>query len=441
MNKKNTKELILKYMPFVILAIALWRFHMTMGLYGGDDVWFKEEIHTPGFQLFTWLKNRYIVWSSRSLIEMVMLIFYMLPQKIWKLTDLLLMMTSVIFLSKIFCTEKNSLFKNTVIVLLCFTVRVGVMGEAGWGATTMNYAWPLACGVVAIYPIRKLMEKRTLYKWEYILYSGFLIFAANQEQLCIVLLLVYGVANVIYYHRERAVHKYLMVQLAFVFVDLTYIILCPGNRWRGLVEIQQWLPEFAQYTVLEKATLGILNTFNVVFLREDIWLVSFPLILFIAIWSKRKEWWCRIFALVPVAILESLKWTMRFWGKKAYPFLLSKKLEKMGIKEFVKSGDMVVYLGLTLLCCMFLINFYLLYGKSYQMLISTGCLLLGLMTKAMLGFSPTIWESGDRTGWILMYALIGCSVQILDEFDDSASWVKGLILIIAFPTGRLLMAI
>lgn len=42
---------------------------------------------------------------------------------------------------------------------------------------------------------------------------------------------------------------------------------------------------------------------------------------------------------------------------------------------------------------------------------------MGLATKAVMGFSPTVWASGYRTGWIMNFAFLFCTVFMLREWD------------------------
>ena len=66
-----------------------------------------------------------------------------------------------------------------------------LMNGAGWAATTINYMWPLATGLFALIPIRKIWDEEKIKFWQYPLYIIAMIFATNQEQVCAILLGTY----------------------------------------------------------------------------------------------------------------------------------------------------------------------------------------------------------------------------------------------------------
>lgn len=42
--------------------------------------------------------------------------------------------------------------------------------------------------------------------------------------------------------------------------------------------------------------------------------------------------------------------------------------------------------------------------------------LIGLMSKAMLGFSATVWASYGRTGWYCQIAMVCCIIVLLEDW-------------------------
>ena len=161
------KELIMKYLPFAFLGIVMLIVHSRIGLDTGDDTWFINQTSVDGFNLLQWLFERYQAWSSRTLIEAAMLIILPLKVQVWRILDTILVVITSIFMSKNFCTDEHIALKNWLIVLLSLTIDFQYMSEAGWGATTMNYVWPLAFAMVAVYSIRKIYAKKPIRKWEY----------------------------------------------------------------------------------------------------------------------------------------------------------------------------------------------------------------------------------------------------------------------------------
>lgn len=429
------KELIMKYLPFAFLGIVMLIVHSRMGLDTGDDTWFINQTSVDGFNLLRWLTNRYHTWSSRTLIEATMLIILPMKVYVWRILDSFLIVITSLFMSKNFCTDEYIVLKNWLIVLLSFTINFQYMSEAGWGATTLNYVWPLAFAMVAVYSIRKIYDEKPIRKWEYSIYSVSLLFAANMEQLSVVLFITFGVANLVYWIENKKIHKYLIVQFLIAIAELMWIFLCPGNAERQIEEIRNWFPLFGKLGVLKKMELGISNTLNVVLLRENLWILILAMFICLAVWSRYKEWYYRLLGIGLIAVVAVLQFFYRVWGTTRPPYDL------MSERGFIRPETMksekvwLIYFVLLFICCLILIDIYLVYQESMRTVLVAGMFLMGLMTKAMMGFSPTIWVSFYRTEWVMIYAMLSCSIVLMNDLDYRNVKIKVAILLITIPCG------
>ena len=79
-------------------------------------------------------------------------------------------------------------------------------------------------------------------------------------------------------------------------------------------------------------------------------------------------------------------------------------------------GTMIpdLFLGAIFLCVVFGLLTFPNRDKAWTML---GVLAICLGTKVMMGFSPTVWASGDRTGMPLMIGLIWMSGMLIQEIE------------------------
>ena len=59
-----------------------------------------------------------------------------------------------------------------------------------------------------------------------------------------------------------------------------------------------------------------------------------------------------------------------------------------------------------------LIDVVILVENLEQALLIDGVFLLGCASKAMVGFSPTVWASYERTGWIAEFLMI-CTIALI----------------------------
>ena len=414
--KKRMKE-NLHYLPFVLLGIALLYLHFHIEVDYGDDVAFREVALASDFNLVSWLIKRYRTWSSRTFIDMLMMFMVALPQIVWQVLDALLMTAASVFISKICCTEDCRAQKNWVVACLSFTIDVAILKEAGWIATSLNYIWPIAFGIISLYPIRKICSGRQPKAYEYLIYSVCLLIGASSEQFCIVLLAIYGTGNLIWYREHKKIEPYLSLQLVLCVLSLTYILACPGNALRTVAETEHWFPAYASFGVLKKAELGISYTLKTIFLQDNIWFLIFLVLLAAGIWLKYDRWIYKAAGIAPAASLVLLRHAHKGRGDGMLPFNMMNEVGVFRADTLGSFKVFIIYTGLLYLCCVILIDIYILFGDSLAALSLGGTFLLGLMTRAMMGFSPTIWMSGGRTAICLMYALLCCSVLIVDTWD------------------------
>lgn len=425
----------LHYLPFIMLGAALLYFHFHIETNYGDDVEFRAWALSPDFNLLSWLVVRYRTWSSRTFIDMLLFLVVALPQTVWQILDAVLMTVTSVFISKIFCEEEHRLTKNWVIAGLSFTINVAILKEAGWIATSLNYIWPLAFGVISVYPIKKNCRKQELRFYECAIYTACLLIGVSSEQIAAALMIVFGAGNMIWYRTNKKINPYLAVQLLICIGGLVNIMVCPGNARRTANTIKQYFPAYADFGIIKKVELGISYTLKTIFLQDNIWMLIFLILLCAAIWMKYDNWLYKVTAGIPAAALVLLRHAHWGRGDGGLPFSM---LNDMGVFRPDTLGSFkifVIYTGLLFLCCVILIDIYILFGNTFKTVLAGGTFLLGLMTRAMMGFSPTIWVSGGRTAICLMYALLCCSVLVIETWDFREKKTVELLLLFVLLAG------
>ena len=106
--------------PFLIL-IMIYTFLSFFMEKSGDDVWFA--IVNENKNLFTFITERYNTWSSRVIIETILVIFAKyLPVSVWKISNLGIFYLLVYSISKLLIIHKNENIKiiNTYISMSFF---------------------------------------------------------------------------------------------------------------------------------------------------------------------------------------------------------------------------------------------------------------------------------------------------------------------------------
>lgn len=402
------------WLPFVLLGCIYFIFHLFISPNTGDDIYYLNIFSAAGFDPVSFSIARYLTWSSRTLIEGAMMAAILMPPIFWKLIDTLLIVVIAVFLSKLLLREENRRQGNVVIAALMLMLPFYIMNSAGWIATTLNYLWPLALGLIALYPLRRIADGERLRGYEYVIYTACLLFAANQEQMCAVLLVVYAVCAILMIAKKKC-NVYVIVQFALCVLSLVFILACPGNEDREAAEATKWYPDFLALTLPEKIKLGLLAGFKDLFLMQYLPVLAFVLVLFLLVLQKRTEWGVRLIAALPMVCVPLL------FVPRLLAFGGSAMMANLFLDEnwFNASGEATIALWvvIALTTLSIFVSLYNLLKKSTRFFMIAGILVLGFASKAAVGLSPTVWASGQRTALFMVVAFIAATVLLLGEWD------------------------
>lgn len=135
MKEKVYKVIKNPYMLFLFLTVVLILTHLFMSLNYNDDADYALVLEGGG--VIPFLVDRYKTWSSRTLIELVMVYVVQIPW-LWKALDIgmyLLIAFSISYL----VPSKKKLFTNAVIAFVLLLYPYGDMAVAGWVACSTGY--------------------------------------------------------------------------------------------------------------------------------------------------------------------------------------------------------------------------------------------------------------------------------------------------------------
>ena len=159
---KNCAAKILqkKYLPFWFFAGIQIIYHLMMREGPGTDaMWFFRN-QLDAYSLKDYLAIRYYVWSSRIVIEAV-LVYVSRHLGLWKVLDIFAWMLFVILLAVAIPGEKRERI-NWLVVSLILIYPLKDLDTAGWIATTTNYIWPLALGMLALTGVSYVLQGKNV---------------------------------------------------------------------------------------------------------------------------------------------------------------------------------------------------------------------------------------------------------------------------------------
>lgn len=407
------------YFPFFVLAFLLLFFHACIKVGWNDDEYYSKVLIDNN--IFDWLKIRYNTWSSRIVIEFFLLLVSS-KRILWRLINVAIMVLGAISISKIFPYKKLKDI-NWVICALILCIPTNLYNSAGWIATTSNYSWTLFLGLFSLLPIKKIIYKEKISWYEYILYFATMIYAINQEQMCVISLMTFLVFTVYTFLKNKKINIYLLICSIFNLISLIFILSCPGNANRKIIEINVHFPEYQNINFFRKIEMGYSSLLFEFIMKPNFIFLIFTLLIFVCMRALKKNKVLRLVSLIPIGSIIIFGFLADLIGKHFNGITAIKNSMTQygtGITLF-SPRTWIPDIILTLVCLSTLFSLYVIFENKKTYLLTLFILTLGFISRMIMSFSPTIWASGDRT-FIFMYAsLLICSIILYREFCNKVN--------------------
>ncbi|MCL1801404.1 MAG: hypothetical protein FWG25_08610, partial [Promicromonosporaceae bacterium] len=245
----------------------------------GDDHWFRDvvEINFAG-NVFAYLAHRYESWTSRIFIELVM-VTVIQHIRIWRIISALAMSLVIIIPTRLVSAQVATRVRLLpVSAILVAAIPMTVILETGYVATTLNYLWPLAAGLIAATPGVYLVQGRPVRRWWYPIAILCGLFAGSSEMVAVLLLVLYGATAVIAWPRRKCFVPNLAFAVGFLALVM-FALLSPGNSARTAIETEVWWPEHAYLSFPRLIEIGFSATLRAIFLQG----FTLPLIYFVVL--------------------------------------------------------------------------------------------------------------------------------------------------------------
>lgn len=414
-QKEKVKGLLTAYAPFMLVLVIAVLYHLKIGAISGDDPFFAAA--TDDKTMWQFLSERYQTWTSRIVIDflVVSLVDHLI---VWKILDIIVFSSMPVLFAKILGDTKLVRWCSAAAILL---YPFHDVGSAGWVTTTINYLWPI-WGILLVGVLVKKVLCQEKILW-YEIAAGVIgcILASSHEQAAVVLFIILLLAGIwlVRKHCLKVPVYYLM--LLINMASLIFILTCPGNGNRNAVGTVD-MPEFANYTLFDKAYLGLLSIERVFIANVDIVFFMVVLLLAVLVYIKTSDYKKTLISSLPVLILLGQSVI-----KTAYPelnglFVVPEQVTVWSYGE-LSAWIPMVYLAVTVASILAAL-FWLL--ENMQEYISAVLLLgCGFAAGLVIGFTATIYVSGDRVYitlyFILLFICVYCIRKMEKELRDKLS--------------------
>lgn len=408
------------YFPIIIFGCLILIFHFFVRPSGDDIIYGTIFFNEP---VLTFIHDAYYNWSSRILIMPVAAFFAGNAFWLFSIFNVLAYLLLAIMISKLF-VYKNKFKTNWALVFLLVCVPfVSMMTTAGWVVTSIHYLWPLTLCLVAIYPLKKHCRDEVIQWYEYPIYVIAAIFGMNMEIVAAILMSLYLVFSLYFiYKKKNAIFEILM---AIILVgNIVFIFLCPGNGIREASEIVANFPEYVTFGFMQKLTVSA--TSHMFSIDQNFILLVVTAMAGYFSWQKYKDWLPRIIGISPFIYCVLINILRIIVLSPKFSFLL-RKFAGTTIDHWVSyTGITTGYLGfyhylvlvfMSIFVVTLLLMTYILFKDSDKLGIAVLVMGASIMSRVVMGFSPTVYESGARTFLFQYLAMVIFGLLIYIEFN------------------------
>jgi len=405
-NFTKRKDFLYRHAGWVFFLLISLLLCMTIHN-KSDDFVFANAFRQYG-GVSGWLVFYALNWSGRLIPHFFLICLLQLPNFVFILLNMFMLVLLVYIFNKTMLDDSVNAKRWMPLfigLLLLFLLPDDVCREAlFWKSAAVLYLWGIVALLFALYPLIAVGEGRRITKQDYILAFIGGLYAGSFEQAAAFLFVFAILISLFDVFVKRRCNKTCLILTVFITVVSLFFMLMPGNEVRKDAEVLAWISSFDMYSTPEKILWGItysLQTLNQ-YLAGTAALLSAFLFFFV---FRKKRGFLRILSAL-TAVYYCLDLVNLWCADKTMLGNAGTLLNKAFTLITVDAADFHVgksaLLGTVLAITAFLTLAYLLLfirGDEPE-IVSPLFLLGGFATASLMGFSPTIYASGNRTKFI-----------------------------------------
>ncbi len=403
MNKHNRV-----FFCYYIIMLAI---HLLLPLEWADDKIFLERVVQTTLQQF-------INGSARPITDSLTYIFASFPL-MWRILNPMVLTLSAKLLSEFL--PSNNVNKNKLNIFICIAVIYPslVTVDAGFIATTVNYLWPFTAGLITLIPLKKLSENKIIFFYDYLYSIPATLCAVNMQQTAACLTAVFF-SSIIYSGIKKKLSFYPLFQFFLSFVSSVFILYINtvGSNNRMMREASRYFPSFSELNLFQKAELGFSSTFYCMTMETRFAFFAFALFtLYIAVkvLKSKTKIFNKIISSFPFCFTILIGCFSVTPIEQTNLFsVITGGMKHFRMNQAIYSFNLIPDLiFISIIACIIVSMYITLYKKEF--IIGLFILAIGICSRIIMGFSPTVWASGYRTFFILFISFISLIVLISDS--------------------------
>ncbi len=253
------------------------------------------------------------------------------------------------------------------------------------------------------------------------------------------LLITFSFLIILYcFTKKIKLSKYIYVQTIFSIVCMILMFISPGHQARTDAYSQFRIPDYPMLNLIDKIHLGITSTCSYFIGNFRYIFAFFSLLLFICLRKKYKNKCALFFGSIPLiwnvllfvcpSIFETLyrSYPYNSYGQSDFAYITVSTYQDF---QYYTPIIVSIIIGVSILADMILI-----FDSFETQILSCLILLGGFISRVIMGLSPTLYGSADRTFSFMYISFIIVGTMLLKEIG-SRNEDKNLLIIAAVMAG------
>lgn len=348
----------------------------------------------PNFivDLLIWIKNGYFIWQILN-----SLMIYAL-----------LRITSYIFI-------QDKRMNMLLAFLFCLYPYFDMM-TAGAVSTSVTYLWILTAGMGVTAFLKKIIISEQISAKDVVFMDLLTFVATSQEQMLVVLLAVFGITILFYIRKDKKKAYVFISALGISILNVKILLFMPANHNRYLSE-HHWFPDYEMQSFINKIEMAFTSSLHRILFTNGIFVVLMFVLTFY-IYKKCQGNYRWLYISIFGLAISMAAYLPDKGAFERMVHLLTMQQGQYGtidVTNYVKVSPYAAIVLQLLAASSCIIAIGMLCNNLFEVLLYEGIIIIGLGTRMIMGFSPTIWASSDRTYLFFWFALIVDTVLIADS--------------------------
>lgn len=399
--------------PFATFFVAMLLIMAQVRLREGDDNVFSATLaHFRNIIEFS--RGFYHIWSGRILAGSVLAVFLSHRLLFWRIANSLILLLLAVSVYALCMPRrpgilplKKQAFGAGVCCLILLQPVVVFSSGAAWVTGSTFYVWPVAFGLFSLLSFRHLLLEERDPAWCFFFYIPAGVFGANIEQMAAVLVCLEFCILLFHVIRRRRLAVLPVIQWVSTTAMAAVTLLAPGNMVRKTAETVLWYPSFDMYSRLDKLFLGVSLTLGNLFGSAQALMLVAALLVFALQWNKGRV---RLaVSALPVLYLLLRVLPIRTLTERAFagPFDFQDVVDKV-LFDFSRVSpanayaikDYLPFFAGCVVCLLMVWLIFDVFASKRVGALAALCMLAALLSSTVIGFSPTLYASGNRVFFV-----------------------------------------